>query len=207
VLHPLTRALAALGVAAAALLAAAPAASAHAVLRSTNPRAGATIGRLPERVVVTFDDTIGTPAYVTVTGPDGRADTGDALVDGDSVSVALRAGGSAGDYTVAYRVVSDDGHPVEGTFDFRLSGAPTSPAPSSVPSSAPSSGSSAAAVAPTVPSARADAAAAPGQAGTPTDDGHDRHWFAGIAGAAMVVAGAGALVWERRQRGRAGTRS
>jgi methionine-rich copper-binding protein CopC len=200
VLLPLTRALAALGLAAAALVAAAPSASAHASLRSTNPRAGATVTDLPRQVVVTFDDTIGTPAYVTVTGPDGRADTGAATVNGPAVSVALRPGGNPGSYTVAYRVVSDDGHPVEGTFAFRLAGSSPSPSPSPgavVPSSA-------------VPSVRADAAAAPvapAQAALSTDDGHSRHWFAGIAGVAMVVAGAGALIWERRQRGKAGTRS
>ena len=160
------------------------------LLRSTNPRAGATVARLPARVVVTFDDTIGTPAYVTVTGPAGRADTGDAQVQGDAVSTALRPGGSPGAYTVAYRVVSDDGHPVEGTFAFTLTGAAGSAAPSSA-----------------VPSVRADAAAAPAQGGPPTDDGHGGHWLAGIAGGAMVVAGAGALIWERRQRGRAGIRS
>ena len=55
-LPTLTRAAVTLGVAAAAVLAVAPAASAHAVLRSTSPRADATVARLPERVVVTFDE-------------------------------------------------------------------------------------------------------------------------------------------------------
>jgi hypothetical protein len=39
----------------------------------------------------------------------------------------------------------------------------------------------------------AAAATAPG-----TD--HGNHWFMGFAGIAMAVAGAGALLWERRHR-------
>jgi hypothetical protein len=116
-------------------------------------------------------------------------------VAGDAVSVAVRPGGSPGGYSVAYRVVSDDGHPVEGTFGFQLAG-----------SSRSSSTSAAAVPSSTAPSVRADAAAVPAQTTTSADDGHSQHWLAGIAGGAMVVAGAGALIWERRQRG-AGTRS
>ena len=201
-----------LRVAAAVLLAggvvvvAAPAASAHAVLRSTSPASGAVLTSAPAQVVVTFDETIASPGFLTVTGPGGRVDTGPAQVAGDHVSVPLEASAPAGPYAVAYRVVSDDGHPVQGTFAYTLQlGAGASPSATTAaagavpPASAASPGPG-----------RADAAAAPPVTAVAKDDGHAQHWFAGAAGGAMVVAGAGALFWERRQRGRrsgAGTRS
>ena len=59
------------------LIASAGPASAHDVLRSTNPADGAVVDRLPDRVVLTFDEpalAIGT--QVVVTGPAGTVSDG-----------------------------------------------------------------------------------------------------------------------------------
>jgi methionine-rich copper-binding protein CopC len=45
------------------------------------------------------------------------------VVDGMNASMPVHLGG-AGDYTVAYRVVSADGHPIEGSWQFTYSPAP-----------------------------------------------------------------------------------
>jgi hypothetical protein len=107
------------------------------------------------------------------------------------VSVALKNALPAGRYTVAFRVVSDDGHPVESSYTFQVKAAAAapSPAPSAVVA-APSLSASAA------PAPAAAAAAAPAASG----QDHNSHWFMGVAGVAMILAGAGALVWERRHR-------
>ncbi len=200
VLSRVLRAAAAVVLAGGVGVVAAPAASAHAVLRSTSPRAGEVLTSAPAQVVVTFDDTVTAPGFLTVTGPGGRVDAGPAQVAGDHVSVPLEAGAASGVYAVAYRVVSDDGHPVQGTFGFtlRLAGGAASSASTTPAGAVPSA--SAASPGP----GRADAFAAPAATAASKDDGHAQHWFAGVAGGAMVVAGAGALLWGRRQRGRRG---
>ncbi|MGZ4613573.1 MAG: copper resistance CopC family protein [Kineosporiaceae bacterium] len=121
-----------------AVVAGAESAAAHAILIGTAPQDGAVVQQAPGRVSVTFDEIVDKPAYMSVAGPDGRVDAGPAVINGTVVSVGLERSIAAGSYTVAYRVVSDDGHPVEGGFAFRLAGA-AAPQPATTQ---PSSGSS-----------------------------------------------------------------
>ncbi|MEW1599493.1 copper resistance CopC family protein [Streptomyces sp. NPDC093808] len=121
----------------AALTVAAPPAAAHTELESGSPAEGASLAGLPPRVTLVFSDAM-TQKYakVAVTGPDGSsAAEGEPQVAGETVTLALRNGASAGRYTVGYRVVSADGHPVSGSYSFTVravkeTGGPTpSPAP------------------------------------------------------------------------------
>jgi hypothetical protein len=81
-----------------------------------------------------------------VIGPDGSAwQAGEPRVEGADVTMALRPLGPAGRYEVQYRVVSSDGHPVEGVVAFTLTAPGTgtaTPPPSALaaPSAAPAEG-------------------------------------------------------------------
>ncbi len=95
------------------------AAFAHDVLERTNPADGTTVTHLPSSVVLTFSEaplTIG--AQVVVTGPSGPVSSGAPTIKGRDVTQAIATTAPGGDYTVTYRVTSDDGHPVTGTFSF-----------------------------------------------------------------------------------------
>ncbi len=125
-------------------------ASAHDVLSRTDPAAGATVSVTPDRVSLTFTEaplSIGT--QVVVTGPGGPVQVGSPTVSGTVVSQALSPSVPGGDYTVAYRVTSDDGHPVTGTFSFRATtgsdGSAATGVSTIVPSGAPAAQSSRAA--------------------------------------------------------------
>jgi methionine-rich copper-binding protein CopC len=92
---------------------------AHDVLERTDPADGTTVTQLPGAVVLTFSEApleIGT--QVVVTGPSGPVSSGSPTIEGRAVTQALAANAPGGDYTVSYRVTSDDGHPVTGTFSF-----------------------------------------------------------------------------------------
>ncbi|MQY22335.1 hypothetical protein NRB20_54500 [Nocardia sp. RB20] len=107
-----------------AVLGAGPAA-AHSVLVSVDPADGAQLSTGPARVTFTFNENL-QPSFpsVTVVGPDGNLwSEGQPVVDGPRVSIAVRALGPAGKYTMAYRVTSADGHPVSGTRSFTLTAA------------------------------------------------------------------------------------
>jgi methionine-rich copper-binding protein CopC len=104
------------------LMATAPAASAHTVLTATDPAADSTVNAGPARVTATFNEQL-QPTFVamTVVGPDGNLwSQGDAKVDGATASVGLRPLGPSGRYTVNYRVTSDDGHVVSGSWSFTV---------------------------------------------------------------------------------------
>ncbi|MFE7973107.1 copper resistance protein CopC [Streptomyces shenzhenensis] len=115
------------------LAVAAPQATAHTELDTASPGASAALAGLPPRVTLTFSDAM-TQKYakVAVTGPDGdAAAAGGVEVRGRTVTLPLDAGSPAGRYTVGYRVVSADGHPVSGSYTFtvRATESPASPPP------------------------------------------------------------------------------
>ena len=111
-----------LGAVAAALLFAAGPAAAHSVVIASTPAPGEQIAQGPERVSLTFNEALQESfAALTVAGPDGNLwSKGDPLVEDATVSVAVGDLGPAGEYTIAYRVTSADGHPVTGTQVFTL---------------------------------------------------------------------------------------
>jgi methionine-rich copper-binding protein CopC len=184
VMTRIRRAVAAAVLAVASLVAGASAASAHAILLATTPDGGSVLKTSPARVSLRFDEAVQRPAYITVTGPSGRIDAAAATIAGPIVSVKLRPTTTTGRYTVAYRVISDDGHPVEGTFQYELAG------------------SSAATTTPGATSPRpSTAAVAQSKAATAASQSSGSHWPAVVAGIAVVLLGAGALVWERLRRG------
>ncbi|WP_017583030.1 copper resistance CopC family protein [Nocardiopsis valliformis] len=110
--------------AAALLLAPAPA-FAHDVLIDSNPEDGAALDTVPEEVVLTFNNSPlagGSGSAIVVTGPDGAENQeGELEFDGTDVSVDLAPLGEAGEYSIAYRVVSSDGHPIQDTLTFSVS--------------------------------------------------------------------------------------
>src|SRR4051794_35423675 len=121
-------------------------ASAHARLVSTAPQSGARLDRAPGAVTLRFDEAVETAfGALRVLDANGkRVDDGHIVRPGGGsvVSVALRRELGSGTYTAAYRVISDEGHPVWGAFVFRVGAggpapAPTPPPPASSPGGAP----------------------------------------------------------------------
>ncbi len=111
----------------------APTAAAHTELRSSNPAAGVTLDAAPATVVLTFNEAVQAEfAQVAVLdAAHAHFESGVASVVGENVSQAVSAlpGGA---YTVSWRVVADDGHPVTGTFAFNVA-APPPVSPTSTP--------------------------------------------------------------------------
>jgi copper resistance protein C len=117
-------------------LAGAGAAAAHATRIATDPAEGAALSQGPRRVSATFNEALQPEfAAMTVVGPDGNLwSADDPHVRGAVISVGVRPLGPEGTYTVNYRVTSADGHPVSGSWSFRLTVATTgSPGPPATP--------------------------------------------------------------------------
>jgi methionine-rich copper-binding protein CopC len=95
-------------------------ASAHAHLVRAVPGDGATVTTAPTRVRLVFDENVRTPAALVVTGPSGtRVEQGQVQVLDNTASVRVMVM-AAGRYTVAFRVVSADGHPVSAQTSFQF---------------------------------------------------------------------------------------
>ncbi len=123
--------LAAFCVAATTVLVAAPTASAHDELLSSQPADGEVVTTPPEAIVLKFSaDLILTGAEIAVTNPGRKlVTTGPVTVSGSEVTTTLPSDLESGDYAVSWRVVSSDGHPITGDFTFTRDAADTSPSP------------------------------------------------------------------------------
>lgn len=116
-------------------LAAVSPALAHTQVVSSEPEEGAYLQRAPERVSLTFDGSVEaefSPLEV-YDEQDERVDLDNArLGQEDTVlMVDLEEGLGGGEYTVEYRYTGLDGHPIEGSYEFSVSG---DPAPASTES-------------------------------------------------------------------------
>jgi len=191
-------------------LAAAPA-SAHNVLVGTNPPADRTLAEPLDQVTLTFDDVVldlggeGGGTALDVTGPDGthHATACPSVVDTTvSAPVAL---GEAGTYTVAYRVVSADGHPISGRYQFDYAPPEGTPATAGTAAAACGASDGAASDAGTAaPEARDGTGADAGTAATVTGTtwGVSPGAAIGIAAGTAVVGAAAVLVALRLARRR-----
>ncbi len=108
-------------------------ASAHAALRGSDPGDGSVVESAPRHLTLTFTESVGLlDDSFRVYGPDNRRVHLGEPQHADGASDTARAdlpGGLAdGTYTVAWRVVSADSHPVSGAFTFSV-GAPSPTAP------------------------------------------------------------------------------
>ena len=101
----------------------APVALAHATLVSSTPSDGAVLARAPKQVVLAFNEPVES-ALGSVRVYDGgldRVDDGSTTKpEPNEVAVGVRSGLPRGTYTVAWRVISADSHPVHGAFVFSV---------------------------------------------------------------------------------------
>lgn len=154
-------------------------AAAHTALTGSDPADGAALATAPTTVTLTFSEAIN-PAFanIAVSAADGsNRVSGPAKVDGPRLSAPIDSDLPGGDYTIGYRVVSADGHPVTGEVRFSVAAAP---------------------------GATTTAAAAPPQASEPQDStgplGADSRTSILTAGAAGLLLAGGIVFWQSRKR-------
>lgn len=117
-------------------------AAAHDAAESSSPAQGSSVPVPPQQVSVTFNNKpLGLGASFSVKDGSGTewAEGPVQIVD-NVASQKLRAGAPAGGYTVAWRVVSSDSHPIEGTFTFTAAAAAGGAAGATTGSAGPTAG-------------------------------------------------------------------
>lgn len=158
-------------------------AGAHTSLKSSDPAKNAEVETL-SKVTLEFTESVRFPVVI-VNGPGGeRFESGAPVVKGPIVTQDVAPSLPPGKYTIAYRVVSADGHPVDGEIPFTVvapaaTDADESPSPSDSPEAA------------DTPSADAAPPAAP-EGGTPAATDAEA---AESAGASEVDSGASIPGW------------
>ena len=171
-------------------------ASAHAELVKITPDVDAQLTTAPRQVVLEFSEPMNTSfATVVVTSAAGVSVTsGKPSVVGATVTQALVPHLAAGAYRVAFRVASNDGHPVAGESRFTVVQAPTTSRSASQPSASPRSASPSA----TPLVATTDVAPTPSP-NTGQGGGLSRSSLATAGAFGLLLIGAGLLLWRRKR--------
>ncbi|TDC71479.1 copper resistance protein CopC [Actinomadura sp. GC306] len=155
-------------------------ASAHDTLTGSSPKKDATV-EAPSEIELTFSAAVRLPRVVVTDASEKPYQAADPEAVDNKVTVPLNGPMPNGEYTVAWRVVSSDGHPIQGTYKFTVEG---SPAESAAPSSA--------AAEPPAPEPTATNAASSEESG-----GSSGWLWIGLI-ALVIGAAAGAVAWFRR---------
>lgn len=186
---PVLAAIFAFVVAAAVFGSVAPPAQAHDGLATSSPAADAVLDVAPTEITLSFTGNIlgdaGANAVIVTDASVAQVQSGTVSVDGAVVTQPLTPELENGAFTVTWRVVSSDGHPISGEYVFHVD------APAPAPSAAPTE--SAAPSAAPVESPSADVTATPldgpttGQPGEQSDGGLSPWGIAGIVVAVLAV--------------------
>lgn len=160
--------------------------AAHASQTETAPEDGSVLPTAPSSVVVRFDSPVlDIGAAIVVRDASGTSVViGAPRIDRQQITVDVDPDAPPGEYTVAYRIVAEDGHTLESSFGYTVAGDPQAPADGSASTEAPS---------------QASAAAAAEPASTPASEPSSAPPFLLIAGGVLVLllAGAGAIALRR----------
>ena len=158
---------------------------AHADLLSSDPADGSALTAPPPAVTLTFSEALMAPTVAVALSDASRNlfDLETPVVDGNTVTVNWPAAATAGAFTVAYRVVSQDGHPIEGAIRLTIEGEAAAPAPAAT---------SAASTAPTPTTAPTSTPPAPAD-----DESSTGLW---LAVGTVLVAIAAVLIVTKRKR-------
>jgi methionine-rich copper-binding protein CopC len=175
-------------------------AAAHADLQSSDPTNGATVpSPFSGPVVMTFTESLAVGSKADLYGP-GRQVVASATIDAGTMTIALASPLPAGDYTVEWVSVADDGDLLRGTLRFSVSGAagPSVQVPTSSPSTTATNRPTAASSGqPTASEGLVSPSPSPATPGTTGGAGGDVIVPIVVA---LIVAAAGAFYLVRRNR-------
>lgn len=140
--RPVSRLVSVLAVLLAVVLLPVAPAAAHDVVTGTNPEDGQSLDAVPEAIEVSFSNApLAMASEIQIKDAAGTNwAEGGVEIDGNMAVQPVNPAAPAGEYTVTWRVVSSDSHPIDGSFSFTATeGAGASSSPNPEPAGAESS--------------------------------------------------------------------
>ncbi|WP_307837927.1 copper resistance CopC family protein [Actinoplanes philippinensis] len=169
---------------------------AHNALAEATPAKDATLKKSPSEVKLRFLEKL-KPDYTTITVSDAanaKVETSAPKVDGATGVVTFGEPLANGVYTVAYQVVSTDGHTVKGSYRFTVNDPSATASPSAEPAPSPSEAA--------LPSAAATSSAPPVAVDTleKSEKSSNSPMYGLLAGVVVLLAAGAAFLFIRRRK-------
>ncbi|MEU8657695.1 copper resistance CopC family protein [Actinoplanes philippinensis] len=169
---------------------------AHNALAEATPAKNATLKKPPSEVKLRFLEKL-KPDYTTITVSDAakaKVETSAPKVDGATGVVTFGEPLGNGVYTVAYQVVSTDGHTVKGSYRFTVNDPSATAPPSAEPVPSPSEAA--------LPSAAATSSAPPVAVDTleKSEKSSNSTMYGLLAGVVVLLAAGAAFLFIRRRK-------
>ncbi|WNM28313.1 copper resistance protein CopC [Demequina capsici] len=178
----------------------ASAASAHTSLVGTDPADGSTVSDLTQVSLEFTGEVLDLGTTLALVQGDQRIELDPTFPSATTVMAEVPALAN-GDWSLMYRVVAQDGHPLEGQVDFTVEGAAPSASASASPSTSPTASPTASASA----SEPTSDAASPSPSSSVTSEASEAPaggGWARLGGVAVLLAAATvAILWLRRRGG------
>ena len=101
-----------------------PGAEAHSLLLNSSPSKGSTVSTSPKSVWIEFNENLlqldekKINTLTVLDSKSARVDNSKFVITGMRITTKIKSVLKKGKYQVKYRVVSEDGHPVQGSFFF-----------------------------------------------------------------------------------------
>lgn len=93
-------------------------AMAHTTLTSSNPAEGELLNAQPEQIELMFGTAIEEGSTMTLKGPEASIELGEIAVSDKVMTGQLNSDLPNGQYTIDWKIIGEDGHPIEGQILF-----------------------------------------------------------------------------------------
>lgn len=95
-------------------------AEAHTALTASNPAQGEVLTEVPQELELTFGTKIEEGSSLTLTGPSAEVELDTVLVEKNVMKGVISDQLENGQYIISWKIIGEDGHPIEGEIAFGL---------------------------------------------------------------------------------------
>ncbi len=95
-------------------------AEAHTALTESNPAQGEVLTEIPQKLELRFGTKIEEGSSLTLTGPSSEVELDTVSVEGDVMKGIIPDQLENGQYIISWKIIGEDGHPIEGEIAFSL---------------------------------------------------------------------------------------
>ncbi|MGO1057501.1 copper resistance CopC family protein [Planococcus sp. FY231025] len=96
------------------------AAHAHTALTDSNPASGETLAEQPGQIELVFNTDIEEGSSMALQGPNGAVEVADLSLNGNMMFGSVATNLENGSYTISWKIIGADGHPIEGEVPFSV---------------------------------------------------------------------------------------